>query len=138
MTTVLVEQICARPEVAFDGEVDWSTLRADQMTVWTVPGRAVPFRGTAQHHATADPCGGGRSAAKAYRLALYNTAGERVSTSSLRVLCMYEPGKAGWVLSPAADIDDVDEWRWMLREKQREDPPSHTPPSPTSNGRRVE
>jgi hypothetical protein len=49
---------------------------------------------------------------------------------------MYEPGKRGWVLSPAANIDDVDEWRWMLKEKQSEDPPSHTPPSPTSNGRR--
>ncbi|BEI85667.1 hypothetical protein CcaverHIS002_0510680 [Cutaneotrichosporon cavernicola] len=137
VSTILVEQICARPEVALNGEADWNTLRADQMKVWTVPGRAIPFRGTAQHHATAEPCGGGRSAAKAYRLALYNKDGERVSTSNLRVLCMYEPGKRGWVLSPAVDVEDVDEWRWMLMEKQPEEPPSHTPPSPTSNGRRV-
>ncbi|GMK59779.1 hypothetical protein CspeluHIS016_0803850 [Cutaneotrichosporon spelunceum] len=136
VTSVLVEQICARPEVAFTGDsVDWNTLRADQMTTWTVPGNAIPFAGTAQHHATTEPCYGVRSAAKAYRLALYNKEGERVSTSGLRVLCMYETGKSGWVLSPAADINDVDEWRWMLMNKQPEEPPSHTPPSPTSNVR---
>lgn len=119
ITTVLLEQICARPTAA---SADWESVRDDELEIWTEGGR-VPFMGREEHHVTVEPCGGGRDAAKAYRLALYDGLGQRVSTSDLRVICLYEKGRKGWVQSSGARIRDVDEWRWNLDYEYAQWPP---------------
>lgn len=113
---MLVEQVCARPTVDSENDIDINDLADDELTIWTEAER-IPFMGRQEHHVTVEACGGGRSAAKAYRLALYDGLGERVSTSDLRVICLYEKHRKGWVQSSGGRIRDVDEWRWNLNDE---------------------
>ncbi|RSH81992.1 Vacuolar protein sorting-associated protein 62 [Apiotrichum porosum] len=118
VTSVVVEQICARPSVS---SVEWSdNLTEPELETWAAPASSIPFTGSSAtpYNVTMGGCGGSRSAAKAYRVALYDGAGERVSTSDLRVLCIYEAGEEGSVSRSAVDIHDLDEWRWLLKKDE--------------------
>lgn len=114
----LTQQICARPSVS---SVEWSdNLTEPELETWAAPASSIPFTGSSAtpYNVTMGGCGGSRSAAKAYRVALYDGAGERVSTSDLRVLCIYEAGEEGSVSRSAVDIHDLDEWRWLLKKDE--------------------
>jgi hypothetical protein len=99
---------------------NWSyTLPESELDVWSLMSPEIPFdpNTATQYAATVPACEGTRSAAKAYRLALRNADGDRVSTSPLRTICIHTPGSRGWKNAPAADVRDVDEWRWNLTKK---------------------
>lgn len=100
---------------------DTLELDDDELETWatSTPRGTLPYTG-AGHYTGAhlDGCDGSRSAAKAYRLALLDDEGERVSTSPLRVVCVYEEGEVGRVSRSAVDVRDVDEWRWWLKRKE--------------------
>jgi len=119
VTRVVVEQVCARPHgngARFNSANASSTFKESDLEIWSMMGPDEEFHPDPAHqyHATAPACGGSRSAAKAYRLALRNADGERVSTSPLRTLCIYKPGEDGWDDAHAGHINDLDEWRWDL------------------------
>jgi hypothetical protein len=108
--TIVVEQVCARPgatEADADTDTDTHTLISPEIAFSADP--------LTHYHVDAPPCGGSRTAAKAYRLSLLDAERERISTSPLRTLCIYSPGTPSWVAAAAADIRDVDEWRWNLK-----------------------
>lgn len=128
VTLVVIEQVCARPSKATQ---DWTgDIKMSDLEIWPMQVE-LEFTGEVGHeYITPVPaCAGSRSAAKAYRLALFDGLGERVSTSDLRTLCIYEQGRKGFVAAPAAHVRDVDEWRWNLQLKNPDPkPPKHSDP----------
>lgn len=128
VSTIVVEQVCARPRVA---AASWDQpLSTSDLDIWaTRPVNELPFAGATQYATTMAPCDGSRSAAKAYRLVMKTADGEHISTSPIRVLCIYEDGRGGWIPSSGAHIDDVDEWRWNLyNEHPKPKPPKESDP----------
>lgn len=83
------------------------------LDVWLMS-ETVQYRGREQHSGSLPACDGSRSVAKAYRISLWDDKGYHVSTSGLRVICIYEEGRPGYVVSGGAHVDDLDEWRWWL------------------------
>ncbi|KAL1405942.1 Vacuolar protein sorting-associated protein 62 [Vanrija albida] len=116
VTTVVIEQVCARPRAAnFKPDEDpWATaLDEKDLDIW-VQGETIQYRGLEQHSGFLPACDGSRSVAKAYRISLWDDDGYHVSTSGLRVICIYEEGRPGYVVSGGAHVEDLDEWRWWL------------------------
>lgn len=107
VTHVLLEQVCTRPSMGASARDPYSVAPLE------VHDR-LPFDPEDRfYEATAARCEGGRSAAKGYRLALYRGE-ERVSTSPVRVICVYDEGQGAYIDSPGVDVMDWDDWRWKL------------------------
>lgn len=126
VTTIVVEQVCARPNIASQAWAE--TLTYDDLEIWPMSSE-IAYRGADQYRTTMAPCDGSRSAAKAYRLVMRDRDGDHVSTSPVRVLCIFEEGRDGWIPSSAAKVEDLDEWRWNLfLEHPKPEPPKETDP----------
>lgn len=107
VTDVLLEQVCTRPSQGASSRDPWSVAPLEVRD-------RLPFNPDDQfYEATAARCEGGRSAAKGYRLALYR-GDVRVSTSPVRVICVYDDDQQAYIDSPGVNVMDWDEWRWKL------------------------
>lgn len=107
ITSVLLEQVCTRPSKTASSRDPWSVAPLEVRD-------RLPFdRDGKQYTMTAARCDGGRSAAKGYRVALFR-GDERISTSPVRVLCVYDDDQGAYIDSPGVDVMDWDEWRWKL------------------------
>ena len=137
ISSVRVDQVCARPKNSGDGNdddddddddedddgneydddrsVDYvhDQTKEEDLEIWTVSG-TTRFKGEGEHTAQTLPCKGIKSAVKSYQVSLCLASGECISKSAPRKICTYEEGKRGNKFGSAVNLNDVDKWVWRL------------------------